>query len=54
MIDVEYLERQKTEIVADHIRRCHDTELSKAEKIVIAELNWQIKQLKEQMKGGDK
>lgn len=46
MIDVEYIERQKIEIVADHIRRCHDTELSKAEKMVIAELNWEIEQLK--------
>ena len=45
MIDIEYLERQKTEIVADHIRRCHDTKLSEAEKYVIAELNWQISQL---------
>ena len=47
MIDIEYLERQKTKIIADHVKRCHDTELSEAEKIVINELNWQIKQLKE-------
>ena len=47
MIDIEYLEKQKTEIVADHIRLCHDTKLSKAEKLVIAELNWQISQLDE-------
>ena len=47
MIDIEYLERQKTKIIADHVKRCHDTELSEAEKVVINELNWQIKQLKE-------
>ena len=46
MMDIEYLERKKTEIVADHVRRCHDTNLSKAEKIVLAELNWKIEQLK--------
>ena len=46
MIDIEYLERKKTEIVADHVRRCHDTNLSEAEKIVLAELNWKIECLK--------
>ena len=46
MIDVEYLEQKKTEIVADHIRRCHDANLSKAEQIIIAQLNWEIEQLK--------
>lgn len=45
MIDIEYLERQKTEIVADHVRRYHDTKLTKAEQMIIDELNWQIKQL---------
>ena len=49
MISIEYLEQQKTEIVADHIRRCHDIKLSEAEKMMIAELNWQISQLKEMM-----
>lgn len=45
MIDIEYLKRQKAEIVADHVRRYHDTKLTKAEKMIIDELNWQIKQL---------
>lgn len=40
------LERKKTEIVADHVRRCHDTELSEAEKWVIAELDYEIRRLK--------
>lgn len=53
MMDIEYLERKKTEIVADHVRRCHDTNLSEAEKIVLAELNWKIEQLKK-MKEGDR
>lgn len=51
MIDIDYLERQKTEIVSDHIRRCHDTNLSEAEKMLITELNWQIKQLKGMTEG---
>lgn len=46
MVDIEYLERKKTELVADHVRRCGVTPLSEAEKFVIAELDWQIKQLK--------
>ena len=46
MIDIEYLEHKKTEIVADYIRRCGPTPLSEAEKIVIADLDFQIKQLK--------
>ena len=46
MVDIEYLERKKTELVADHVRRCGVTPLSDAEKIVIADLDWQIKQLK--------
>lgn len=46
MIDIQYIEQQKTEIVADHIRRCHDTKLSKAEEMLIAQLNWQIAELK--------
>ena len=40
------LERKKTEIVADHVRRCHDTILDESEKIVIADLNYEIKCLK--------
>ena len=52
MIDIEYLERKKAEIVADHIRRCHDTNLSEAEKIVLAELNCKIESLKK-MRGTD-
>lgn len=46
MIDIEYLEHKKTEIVADHIRRCGLTPLDEAEKFVIVELDFQIKQLK--------
>lgn len=46
MVDIEYLERKKTEIVADHIRRCNDTKLSWAEQFVIDQLNYEIKQLK--------
>ena len=46
MVDIEYLERKKTEIVADHIRRCNDTKLSPAEQFVIDQLNYEIKQLK--------
>lgn len=46
MIDIEYLEHKKTEIVADHIRRCGPTPLNEAEKIVIADIDFQIKQLK--------
>ena len=46
MIDIEHLEYKKAEIVADHVRRCHDVNLSEAEKIVIADLNFQIEQLK--------
>ena len=51
-MDIEYLERKKTEIVAEHVRRCHDTDLSEAEKMVLAELNWKIECLKK-MKEGD-
>lgn len=51
MIDIDYLERKKTEIVADHIRRCHDIKLSEAEKMIIAELNWQINKLKKYKEG---
>ena len=46
MIDIEYLEQKKSEIVADHIRRCHNIELDEAEQEVINELNWQIEKLK--------
>lgn len=53
MIDIEYLERKKTELVADHVRRCGVTPLSEAEEIVIAELNYQIKSLKNMRKGGN-
>ena len=51
MIDIDYLERKKTELVADHVRRCGVTPLSKAEEIVIADLNYQIKSLKDMQKG---
>lgn len=51
MIDIEYLERKKTELVADHIRRCGVTPLSEAEEFVIAELNYQIKSLKDMAEG---
>lgn len=46
MLDIEYLERKKTEIVADHVRRCGVTHLSPAEQMLIKELNGQIEQLK--------
>ena len=45
MVDIAYLERQKTEIVADHIRREGPSPLSEAEQWIIKELDWQIKQL---------
>ncbi|MBR4610223.1 MAG: hypothetical protein IKO38_07225 [Erysipelotrichaceae bacterium] len=48
MIDIEYLEQKKSEIVAEHIRLCGLTELTEAEKIVISELDYQIKCLKEE------
>lgn len=51
MIDIEYLERKKTELVADHVKRCGVTPLSKGEEIVIADLNYQIKALKDMQKG---
>ncbi len=51
MMDIEYLERKKIEIVADHVRRCHDTNLSEAEKIVLAELNWKIERMKKMEEG---
>lgn len=47
MADIEYLERKKTELIADHVRRCGVTPLSEAEEFVIAELNYQIKSLKD-------
>lgn len=47
MIDIEYLEHKKTEIVAEHIRLYGTTELTKAEKIVIADLDYEISRLKE-------
>ena len=51
MVDIEYLERKKTELVADHVRRYGVTPLSEAEEFVIAELNYQIKSLKNMQKG---
>ena len=45
MLDIEYLESKKKEIVADHIRREGLSPLSEAEQRIISELNWQIKQL---------
>lgn len=53
MVDIEYLERKKTEIVADHVRRCHDTNLDKAEQMVINHLDYEIKRLKA-MRGDSK
>lgn len=47
MVDVEYLEQKKTELVADHVRRCGVTPLNDAEKIVLADLDFQIKRLRE-------
>ncbi len=52
MIDIDYLERKKTELVADHVRRCGVTPLNEAEKIVIADLDYQIKVLKDMQRGG--
>lgn len=40
------IERKKTEIWADHIHRCHDEELSEAEKLILQELDWEIKRLR--------
>lgn len=40
------IERKKTEIWADHIHRCHDAELSEAEKWILQELDWEIKRLR--------
>lgn len=51
MVDIEYLESKKTEIVADHIRREGISPLSEAEQLIIKELDWQIKQLSD--KGRD-
>jgi hypothetical protein len=45
MVDIAYLERKKTEIVADHIRREGASPLNEAEQWIIKELDWQIKQL---------
>ncbi len=53
MFDIEYLERKKTELIADHVRLCGDMPLSEAEEFVIAELNYQIKLLKNMHKGGN-
>ncbi|MBP5449552.1 MAG: hypothetical protein J6Y01_05480 [Spirochaetales bacterium] len=52
MYDIECLEKQKIDIIAEHIARYHDTELSEAEKRRIAELNLQIKQFKERASDG--
>ena len=47
---IEYLEHKKSEVVAEHVRIYHDTELNKADKIVLATLDCEIQFLKE--KGG--
>ena len=46
MVDIEYLEQKKTEIVADHVRRCGATPLDEAEKYLIKEFDVQIRMLK--------
>lgn len=46
MVSIDYLEQKKTEIVADHVRRCHDTALTWAEQWLIKELNFKIDQLR--------
>ena len=51
MVDIEYLEGEKTKIVADHIKRCHNTTLDEAEQFLIKQLNWEIQQLKEMNRG---
>ena len=53
MVDIEYLERKKTELIADHVRLCGVTPLSEAEEFMIAELNYQIKSLKNMQKGDE-
>ena len=53
MVDIEYLERKKTELVADHVRRCGVTPLSEAEKIVLMDLDFQIKRVREMQKQND-
>lgn len=53
MIDIEYLEKKKTELIADHVRRCGISPLNEAEKFVIAELDFQIKQIQD-MRNGNK
>ena len=47
MVDIAYLESKKTEIVADHIRREGVSPLSEAEQMIVNELDWQIKQLRD-------
>ena len=47
---LQYLEHKKSEVVAEHVRIYHDTELNKADKIVLATLDCEIQFLKE--KGG--
>lgn len=53
MVDIEYLEHKKAEIVADHIKRCGLTELDEAEKWIIKEIDRQIEFIKE-MRGNTK
>lgn len=50
MVDIAYLESKKTEIVADHIRREGASPLSEAELMIVNELDWQIKQLRDRDK----
>ena len=46
MLDIEYLEQKKAQIISDHVRMYHDTKLSEAEQFIIYQLNFEIKQLK--------
>ena len=41
------LEQKKQDIIADHVRRYHDTNLSEAERLVISQLDYEIKRKKE-------
>lgn len=49
MIDIEYLEKKKMELIAEHIRLNGMSELSEAEKYVLKELDYEIKKLKEDL-----
>lgn len=46
MIDIEYLENQKNEIILNHIKQYNNFKLSKTEECLIYKLNKQIKELK--------